>query len=224
MPKRYSEAANKKEEPCPTDMAQSTLTPLDIAQAKVDLHRMRREERLSPGATTFGTQSWQEQVIAPELTRDEQAAIQRASYAHIGILDEIIENADAESALAALSGQQKQHAVTTKTSGKSKSQRCAEDTEKILKELSMLRANIQIPEDYDRFQSANADYLIFKVVKAAKGELGLRERLINLPSRKGRLIGLAQEFASALHVRALSTVKTDWKKRARPKTAKASAR
>lgn len=90
-----------------------------------------------------------------------------------------------------------------------KAKRCAQDVAAIEDELYRLRASIEVgEEDYETFRAANPNYLIFK---AAAGSDQLREKLIALPERSGRLRGLAQEFAGVLHKRKLSTVRQDWK-------------
>jgi hypothetical protein len=91
---------------------------------------------------------------------------------------------------------------------KSKSQRCAEDVATIDRELHKILPSIDAgDEDLQRLQQASPRFLTFKAIK---GSPQLRDKILALPYRQGRLLGLAQQLAGVLHERKPDTVKKDW--------------
>ena len=109
----------------------------------------------------------------------------------------------------ALAAERKRQIGNRRVSGKSKSQRCANDVAKILKELYMLSQSIDAgQEDYERLRRENPGFLTFKAVQHSPQ---LRDQILSLASRRGRLVGLAQKLAGVLHGRKPETVKKDWK-------------
>lgn len=83
-----------------------------------------------------------------------------------------------------------------------------QDVYQVISELSAARADISLEEDYDRLKREHPDWLIFK---AATKWTGLRDKIIALRERSGKLVGFAQEIVAVIHGVTKSTVAWDWR-------------
>jgi hypothetical protein len=97
---------------------------------------------------------------------------------------------------------------------RSESQRRATAIEKILRELRTIKTSMHNEGHFDRVRREHPTYLTFKI---AKHDADVKQWVSNIADRRD-LVKLAQEIASrGFRGVTLSTIKTDWSHRKRPR-------